>query len=195
MSEERLPTQVSSLPFLKLFPVYGHWISITSHSIYEEHHSASSNQDTIEAGEQEQLWFMSVYSLYKETLSTTCSNHFKIRRLQEQTTNNSVTVCPTQLESKRFHTMHKYRQCTDLIPRSVFLGSPRCTFPFLPLPCVITTEDVMHLGEGGGEKRKERVVIWCAYASLPLALSPLFWAPLLVNKQCLPLVSYHIISK
>ena len=50
-------------------------------------------------------------------------------------------------------------------------------------------------GGGRGRKRKERVVIWCSYATLPLALSPLFWTPLLVNKQCLPLVSYHTISK
>lgn len=47
-----------------------------------------------------------------------------------------------------------------------------------------------HSAEGRrSRKRKERVVSWCSYASLPLALSPWFWAPLLVNKQCLPLAS------
>lgn len=65
-------------------------------------------------------------------------------------------------------------------------------FSLSPSPLCNYNRRCHSAGGGRGRKRKERAVIWCSYASLPLALSPLFSAPLLVNKQSLTLVSYHM---
>jgi len=67
VSEERLLTQVSNLPFLKLFSHI--WALNFYHKPLHirEHQKASSNQDTIQAGECEELCSMSVYCLHKET--------------------------------------------------------------------------------------------------------------------------------
>lgn len=93
-------------------------------------------------------------------LSATYSNYLKIRRkLQEQTTNNLVTAC---FKHSVGNQVFSYRSqasstCRSHSSEDTFLASPRYTFPFLSLPCAITTEDVFLLGGGRGRKRKERV--------------------------------------
>lgn len=144
---------------------------------------------------------MSVYYLHlPNAVRAPTSMYFSylkiMSRLQEQTTSNLVTACPKHTAGKHMFSYHSWKAstCRSHFSERTLLDSPRFTFPFFPSP-LCNYDRRCHSAEGGRRKRKERVVIWCSYASLPLALSPLFWAPFLVNKQCLPLVSYHIISK
>lgn len=128
-------------------------------------------------------------------LSTTYSNYLKIRRgLQEQKTNNLVTAYFKHLVgTKCFHTIHKPHLCADLIPQSVCSWLlPDALFPFSLSLVQLQHKMLLWWGRKGEKKKGKGGVPTLAYLLLCLHC---FCAPLLVNKQWLPLVSYHIISK
>lgn len=99
---------------------------------------------------------------------------------------NSSCAPNAQVQSQCFHTIHKHCLLQISFP-GVFLGE---LFPFSLSPVQLQREVTFSWGrERGGEKGRKRVVSRCSYTSLPLALSPRFWAPLLVHKQCI--LSHH----
>lgn len=200
MSEERLPTEVSNLPYLKLSPISGHSISYHKSLHTQEYHTASSNHDTTKAEWEEPCLFTvntNQMLLEPYQLINPYSSYLNIKRNpQGQTRNNSLkfnSLCdPLSWNPNVFTTFTNTVYCRFLSLAYICSWVLRAAlFPFSLSPVQLKWE----MGGGRRRKRKERVVSWCSYASLPLALSPRFSAALPINKQCLPLVSYHIISK
>lgn len=160
---------MSNLPFLKLFPISGHSISITSHSIHKSNPVPLQTKMQHRQNEKSHVCLLltqrnQVLLEHSQHINP-YSNYLNIRRNpQGQTTNNSLKLnssCApnTQLKSQCFHTIHKHHLCAELIPWRVYVpGFSYMHFSLSPSPLCNYNVRCHSAGGGRRRKRKERVV-------------------------------------